>query len=59
MAIRDAFMWVASGFYDIVLVGGVEKAGSMGTAMATVIGTTVCTVRADMVVWAPCVDMAT
>lgn len=35
IAIRDAFLWVASGFYDIVLVGGVEKATSMGTALAT------------------------
>ncbi len=35
VAVRDAFMWVASGFYDVVLVGGVEKAGSMGTSMAT------------------------
>jgi len=35
MAIRDAFMWVASGFYDIVLAGGVEKATSMGTSLAT------------------------
>lgn len=31
MAIRDAFMLVASGFYDIVLAGGVEKASAMGT----------------------------
>ncbi|MBU2629539.1 MAG: propanoyl-CoA acyltransferase, partial [Proteobacteria bacterium] len=35
MAIRDAFMWVASGAYDIVLAGGVEKATAMGTALAT------------------------
>jgi len=35
MATRDAFMWVASGFYDIVLVGGVERAASMGTPLAT------------------------
>jgi acetyl-CoA C-acetyltransferase len=35
IAVRDAFLWVASGFYDIVLVGGVEKATSMGTALAT------------------------
>jgi acetyl-CoA C-acetyltransferase len=35
MAARDAFMWVASGFYDIVLAGGVERAASMGTALAT------------------------
>ncbi|MFW6080644.1 MAG: thiolase C-terminal domain-containing protein [Desulfosalsimonas sp.] len=35
VAIRDAFMWVASGFYDIVLVGGTEKATAMGTPLAT------------------------
>ncbi len=35
MAVRDAFMWVASGFYDIVLVGGTERAATMGTAFAT------------------------
>jgi len=35
MAVRDAFMWVASGFYDIVLAGGVETAGKMGTDLAT------------------------
>ena len=35
IAIRDAFIWVASGFYDIVIAGGVEKAASMGTALAT------------------------
>ncbi|KUG02734.1 acetyl-coa acetyltransferase [hydrocarbon metagenome] len=35
IAIREAFMWVASGFYDIVLVGGVEKATAMGTSLAT------------------------
>ena len=35
MAMRDAFMWVASGFYDVVLAGGVEKAAAMGTAFAT------------------------
>lgn len=35
MAVRDAFMWVASGFYDIVLTGGVERAATMGTALAT------------------------
>ncbi len=35
MAVRDAFMWVASGFYDTVLVGGVERAATMGTALAT------------------------
>ncbi len=35
MAVRDAWMWVASGFYDVVLVGGVERAASMGTPLAT------------------------
>jgi len=35
MAIRDAWMWVASGFYDIVLAGGVERAATMGTPLAT------------------------
>ncbi|MDY6789904.1 MAG: thiolase domain-containing protein [Thermodesulfobacteriota bacterium] len=35
VAIRDAYMWVASGFYDVVLVGGTEKATAMGTALAT------------------------
>jgi acetyl-CoA C-acetyltransferase len=35
MAVRDAFIWVASGYYDIVLAGGVERAASMGTGLAT------------------------
>lgn len=35
LAVRDAFIWVASGYYDIVLVGGVERAASMGTSLAT------------------------
>jgi len=35
MAVRDAFMWVSSGFYDVVLAGGVERAATMGTALAT------------------------
>src|SRR4030042_26383 len=35
MAIRDAFMWVASGHYDIVLAGGIERAATMGTGLAT------------------------
>ena len=35
MAVRDAWMWVASGFYDVVLAGGVERAASMGTPLAT------------------------
>ncbi|HHE41166.1 MAG TPA: thiolase domain-containing protein [Dehalococcoidia bacterium] len=35
LAIRDAFMWVASGFYDIVVAGGVETSAKMGTPLAT------------------------
>ncbi|MFH1003487.1 MAG: propanoyl-CoA acyltransferase [Chloroflexota bacterium] len=35
MAIRDAFMWVASGFYDFVLAGGTERQQIMGTSLAT------------------------
>jgi acetyl-CoA C-acetyltransferase/acetyl-CoA acyltransferase len=35
VAIRDAFIWVASGMYDIVLAGGTEKALAMGTPYAT------------------------
>jgi len=35
MAIRDAFIWVASGYYDIVVAGGVERAAAMGTGLAT------------------------
>lgn len=35
MAIRDAWMWVASGAYDIVIAGGTEKATAMGTSLAT------------------------
>ncbi|MFC1918202.1 beta-ketoacyl synthase N-terminal-like domain-containing protein [Chloroflexota bacterium] len=35
VAIRDAFMWVASGFYDVVLVGGTEKSASIDQAFAT------------------------
>jgi len=35
VAARDAFMWVASGFYDIVIAGGSETAAKMGTALAT------------------------
>lgn len=34
-AIRDAFIWVSSGFYDIVLAGGTETAAKMGTPLAT------------------------
>src|SRR4030043_126139 len=35
MAVRDAFMSVASGYYDIVLAGGIERAATMGTGLAT------------------------
>jgi acetyl-CoA C-acetyltransferase len=35
VAIRDAYMWVASGQYDIVLAGGIERAATMGTGLAT------------------------
>ena len=35
VAVRDAYVWVASGQYDIVLAGGVERAATMGTALAT------------------------
>jgi acetyl-CoA C-acetyltransferase/acetyl-CoA acyltransferase len=35
IAFRQAFMWVASGFHDVVLVGGVEKVSHMGTPLAT------------------------
>jgi len=35
MAVRDAVMWVASGYYDFMLVGGVEKCTAMGTGLAT------------------------
>lgn len=35
MAVKDAFMLVASGCYDIVLAGGVERAATMGTGLAT------------------------
>jgi acetyl-CoA C-acetyltransferase/acetyl-CoA acyltransferase len=35
VAIQDAFIWVASGLYDIVLVGGMERAATMGTKLAT------------------------
>jgi len=35
MAMRDAVMWVASGYYDIMLVGGVEKCTAMNTGLAT------------------------
>ena len=35
VAIQDAFIWIASGLYDVVLAGGMEKAASMGTQLAT------------------------
>ncbi len=35
MAVRDAFLLVASGVYDMVLAGGVERAATMGTPLAT------------------------
>ena len=34
-AFRDAYLWVASGFYDIVIAGGTETAAKMGTPLAT------------------------
>jgi acetyl-CoA C-acetyltransferase len=35
VAIKDAFIWIASGMYDVVLAGGMERAASMGTRLAT------------------------
>ncbi len=35
VALRDAFMLVSAGFYDVVLVGGVERGATMGTPLAT------------------------
>jgi acetyl-CoA C-acetyltransferase len=35
VAIRDAFIWIASGMYDVILAGGMERAASMGTKLAT------------------------
>jgi acetyl-CoA C-acetyltransferase len=35
VAFRDAVMWVASGFYDVVIAGGVEKFTHMGTSQVT------------------------
>jgi acetyl-CoA C-acetyltransferase len=35
MAVRDAFMWVASGRYDIVLAAGTERQTPSGTPFAT------------------------
>jgi acetyl-CoA C-acetyltransferase len=35
MAVRDAFIWVASGYYDIVLATGTERQSVSGTPFAT------------------------
>ena len=35
VAIHDAFIWITSGLYDVVLVGGMERAATMGTRLAT------------------------
>lgn len=35
IAIRDAFIWVASGYYNIVLAGGTERYMAPGTSFAT------------------------
>ncbi len=35
MAVRDAFLLVASGVYNVVIAGGVERAASLGTPLAT------------------------
>lgn len=35
LAIQEACMGVAAGYYDLVLVGGTEKATAMGTPLAT------------------------
>jgi acetyl-CoA C-acetyltransferase len=35
IAIRDAFIWIASGFYDIILAGGTERQRIMSTPLAT------------------------
>lgn len=35
VAFREAFMWVASGFYEVVLAGGVEKFTHLGTPQVT------------------------
>lgn len=35
MAVSDAFMWVASGYYDIVLAAGTERQTVSGTPFAT------------------------
>jgi acetyl-CoA C-acetyltransferase len=35
VAILDAYHWIASGRYDMILVGGMERAATMGTKLAT------------------------
>jgi acetyl-CoA C-acetyltransferase len=35
VSMHEAFIWIASGMYDVVLTGGMEKAASMGTQQAT------------------------
>ncbi len=35
VAIHDAFLWIISGLYDVILVGGMERAATMGTRLAT------------------------
>ncbi|OPX39674.1 MAG: propanoyl-CoA acyltransferase [Desulfobacteraceae bacterium 4484_190.1] len=35
LAVRDACIWIASGYYDVVIAGGVERAASIGTPLAT------------------------
>jgi acetyl-CoA C-acetyltransferase len=35
VAIQDAFIWIASGMYDLILAGGMERAATMGTRLAT------------------------
>lgn len=34
IAIRNAFIWVASGFYDIILAGGTERQRVLSTSLA-------------------------
>ncbi len=35
MAIRDAFLLIANGAYDVIMAGGLERAATMGTPLAT------------------------
>jgi acetyl-CoA C-acetyltransferase len=35
VAVRDAYMLVSAGYYDIVIAGGIERAATMGTGLAT------------------------